>query len=221
MYPGVAASLLAVFAVAPGTGYLGAFTLAIAALACALPTFFQPYVQRRWYKIPARFTLGVGFGLVISVGFVLPMTAAAWVLRVGIALAVVGLTRAALAQRARNLDNPCRACPWGSFPLCAHTLPAMRKLRAEHEADPLLDSLIAELEPLEAYPPRMGAEPPRVRPGQFMFSSGPPIQAVNPPDLDRAGVAGPGGEERSSERSSSAIPPTHTRARGAGRRAGG
>jgi hypothetical protein len=185
MYPGIGVSLVAVLLAAPAAGYLHAFELAVAALACAVPTFFQPYLQRRWYKLPARFTLGVGFGLVTSVAFVLPMTAAAWALRAVIAVAVVGLTRAALAQRAKKLDNPCRECPWGSFPLCAHNLPAMRALRAEHGADPLLESLIAEFEPLEAYPPRMGAAPPRAPGGQFTFSSAAPVEAIHAPASGR------------------------------------
>ncbi len=177
MYPGIALALVAVFFIhvgSPAHDFWTAFWVALAALGCAVPTFFQPFIQRRWYKIPARFLLGVGFGLVAGAAFLVPGTAVGWAIRGALVVSTVGLGTAALRLRARRLDDPCRGCPWGAFPVCAHNLPALRRIREQGGPDPFVDALLAELEPLAPYPPRLGQTPPVPRPGQFQFHAGPP-----------------------------------------------
>jgi hypothetical protein len=169
MYPGIAAALVGLVLVHPPRDFLTAFYVALAAAGCAVPTFFQPFIQRRWYKMPARFVLGVGFGLVAGAAFLVPNTLVGWAVRAAMLVATVLLSRVALAQRAKRLNDPCRGCPWGTFPLCAHNLPKLRRIRDENGPDPFIDHLIAELEPLEPYPPRLGFVPPVARPGQFDF----------------------------------------------------
>ena len=73
------------------------------------------------------------------------------------------------ALRRRRSNDPCRQCPWGAYPLCAHNLPALRRLREASGPDPFLDSVLSELEPLAPYPPKLDAAPPVARPGQVVF----------------------------------------------------
>jgi len=169
MYPGIAAAIIGLVVVSPPREYWAAFWVALASLGCAVPTFFQPFIQKRFYKIPARFLLGVGYGLVLGAGFILPNEWLGWGLRLGMLLAMGVLTRVALEQRRKKLNDPCVNCPWGTFPLCAHNLPALRRIREERGPDPFIDSLISELSPLEPYPPRLGFVPPVQRAGQFEF----------------------------------------------------
>lgn len=176
MYPGIVAATVGLVIVFPSPGWPIATYVALAALACAIPTFFQPYIQRRYYKIPARFLLGIGFGLVAGALFLVPNTLLGWAVRALVFLSTVMLARVALAQRKRRLNDPCIGCPWGAFPLCVHNLPAMRRVRQTTGPDPFLDNLIAELEPLEPYPPKMGEAPPVARPGNFDFHASMPIQ---------------------------------------------
>ncbi|TKD07310.1 hypothetical protein [Polyangium fumosum] len=174
MYPGIAVALIALFFVSPAHDVATAFKVAMAALGCAVPTFFQPFIQRRWYKIPARFVLGVGFGLVAGAAWLLPNTLLGWAIRAAVVVATLGLGTAALRLRAKRLDDPCKSCPWGTFPVCAHNLPALRRIREQQGPDPFVDSLLAELEPLAPYPPRLGETPPVQRQGQFQFHAPPP-----------------------------------------------
>lgn len=181
MYPGIVLSVVALLVVAPSRDWFTAFWIALAALGCAIPTFFQPFVQRRSYKIPARFLLGVGYGLVAGAAFLVPNTWAGWATRLLMVGATVVLSRIALSQRKKRLNDPCIGCPWGAFPLCAHNLPKMRQIRATNGPDPFLDHLIAELEPLEPYPPKMGMSPPVEKPGRFAFHAEAPPLPTEPP----------------------------------------
>lgn len=174
MYPGIGVALVALLVASPARDFTTAFWVALASLGCAVPTFFQPFVQRRWYKIPARFLLGVGFGLVAGAAWLVPNTLVGWAIRAGLVVTTVALGTAALRLRSRRLDDPCKGCPWGAFPVCAHNLPALRRIREAQGPDPFVDSLIAELEPLAPYPPRLGQTPPVPRPGQFQFHAAPP-----------------------------------------------
>jgi hypothetical protein len=181
MYPGIVAAIVGLFVAWPSRDFGTAFWIALASLGCAVPTFFQPFVQKRYYKIPARFLLGVGYGLVLGAGFLVPNTWVGWAIRVGMLVGTGVLTRIALEQRRKRLNDPCTNCPWGTFPLCAHNLPALRRIREERGADPFIDSLIAELSPLEAFPPRLGFVPPVQRAGQFEFHGAIPTNFAPPP----------------------------------------
>ncbi len=138
------------------------------------PAFVQPYLQKRWFKIPARFALGAGLMGAGIAAWCAPWTYAGLAAKLSICLATLAFFRLALAYRQKRLDNPCAGCPWGGFPLCAHNLEKMRELRAK-ETDPgaagLLDALIAQLEPLARDPPRMGVAPDTTaRPNGVQFT---------------------------------------------------
>jgi hypothetical protein len=169
MYTGLAVAIAALVAIAPPSGLGSAAFLGAAALLCAAPAFGQPFVQRRWYKIPSRFALGAGFGLVLGAAWWAPSDALGWAARALMLVGTLGLAAAALALRRRRSNDPCRQCPWGAFPLCAHNLPALWRLREASGPDPFLDSVLSELEPLAPYPPRLDAVPPVARPGQVVF----------------------------------------------------
>lgn len=176
MYPGIVVALVGLVVVFPSPGWAIASWTGVAALGLAIPTFFQPYIQRRYYKIPARFLLGVGFGLIAGALCLVPNTWFGWAVRALVFTGTVLLARIALAQRKKRLNDPCIGCPWGAFPLCVHNLPQMRRIRETTGPDPFLDNLIAELEPLEPYPPKMGEAPPIARPGNFDFHATMPTQ---------------------------------------------
>lgn len=169
MYPGIATAIVGLWVASVPRGFWPAFWIALGALGCAIPTFFQPYVQKRFYKIPARFLLGVGYGLVAGAGFLVPNTWLGWLIRAAMLIATIALSSVALRQRRKRSNDPCRGCPWGAFPLCAHKLPELRRIREERGPDPFIDNLIEELTPLEPYPPKMGMVPPVERRGQFEF----------------------------------------------------
>ncbi len=144
---------------------LGASAAFVGALTCFLPTFGQPFLQRRAYKFPSRVLLGFGFALIAWSLWIAPLTLAGWVGRVGVAGATYGLYRLATTLRERKTPDPCNGCPWGSFPLCAHNLPHLRKLHAA-EAEPgqkaFLGAMLADLEPLAAVEPNFRTLPQRV-----------------------------------------------------------
>ncbi len=143
---------------------LSASAACLAALGFFLPTFGQPFVQVRAYKFPSRVCLGIALALTGWALWVAPLTAAGWVGRVGIAGAVGGFYKLATTLRERKTPDPCSGCPWGSFPLCAHNLPHLRRLHTD-SADPaqqaFIGALLADLEPLAAVPPNFRNLPKR------------------------------------------------------------
>lgn len=144
---------------------LGAAAAFVGALSCFLPTFVQPFVQRRAYKFPSRVLLGFGFALTAWSLWVAPLSIAGWVGRFAVVGATYGLYRLATALRERKTPDPCHGCPWGSFPLCAHNLPRLRDLHAaEAEAGQkaFLAAMLADLEPLAAVEPNFRTLPQRV-----------------------------------------------------------
>jgi hypothetical protein len=144
-------------------------------LACCAPTFMQPFVQRRWFKIPARLILGAGLTLSGWAVLSAPWTTEGHVARAVFLLVTYTLYRLAQGLRAKKLDNPCSACPWGAFPLCAHNLPALRTMLAKPDLDPeqrvFFEALVAQLEPLAQTTPRLGAVPDATGPVHVGFIS--------------------------------------------------
>ncbi|EYF04878.1 Hypothetical protein CAP_3904 [Chondromyces apiculatus DSM 436] len=193
MYPGIAAALGGLLLAAPDQGFRSVITLGVVSLLCAGPTFAQPFVQKRWFKVPARFTLGVGIGLLLGAVWCAPFSVLGWAARVVMVAAAIGLAATALTLRQRHAKDPCLQCPWGSYPLCAYNLPAIQRMRDARGPDPLLDGLIAELSPLAPYPPRFGAAPPVRRPGQVAFATVPLAPPQAPPTASPPPPATPPG----------------------------
>jgi hypothetical protein len=173
MYSGVALATAALLFWWPASGLGLALPLAGVAIGLTLPTYAQPFVQKRWFKIPSRFLLGVGFALMGGALLFAGGSLVAWVARLGMLGVTLALARLAVRLRDLRLDDPCHGCGWGSFPLCAHNLDAL--ILARSRADPataaFLDAVIADLEPLRAFPPRWGAAPPRSGPVRVGFVS--------------------------------------------------
>jgi hypothetical protein len=143
----------------PGWSALTHFGLA---LTCFAPTFGQPFVQKRWYKLPARTLLGIGFAFGIASLVAAPLSAMGWAMRLGFTAATWGIYRAASTLRERKTPDPCSGCPWGSFPLCTHNLDQLRALRDRDPVQsPFLSAVISDLEPLATVAPNFTTLPPR------------------------------------------------------------
>jgi len=159
MWSGIVLGAVAIIASWPIASGLQIFGVS---LLCYGPTFGQPWVRRRWYKLPARFMLGLGFALGGASLVAAPLDVGGWILRLVAVGVTYGLYRAATELRSRRSEDPCVGCPWGSFPLCAHNLPHLRQLRDETD-DPgqraFLSSLVTDLEPLAAIPPNFDRFP--------------------------------------------------------------
>jgi hypothetical protein len=139
--------------------WAGAAALYGLALAGYLPSLAQPFVQRRWFKIPARAALGAGIVAAAAAVLALPWTTVGIAVKAALCITTYGLYQFSARLRLRKIDNPCAGCPFGAYPLCAHNLPALRILRDRGSGDAFLDILVAQLEPLARTPIRPGAVP--------------------------------------------------------------
>lgn len=159
LWTGLIGAAIVLYLVWPGWSAPSYFAVA---LGCFAPTFGQPFVQKRWYKLPARTLLGVGFAFGIASLVAAPLSATGWAMRVGFSAATWALYRAAFSLRERKTPDPCSGCPWGSFPLCTHNLSQLRALRNNDATQsPFLSAVIADLEPLAVVPPNFTTLPPR------------------------------------------------------------
>ncbi len=176
MYSGLLLTLVAVLYSWPPTSFSTALIFCGVGGLALVPTFLQPFVQRRWFKIPSRLALGAGLGLLVGALLVAPLDWQGWVFRALVVGITAGLARLAMTLRDRQRDDPCQGCPWGTYPLCAHNLEHLVQVRAAAD-DPstvaFLDCLIQQLEPLAAVPPQWGKEPPAVESPSVHITSGP------------------------------------------------
>jgi hypothetical protein len=156
---GGAAALGALLLVGLPATWAGAAALYGLAIAGYLPSLAQPFLQRRWFKIPARAALGAGIVAAAAAVLAVPWTAAGIAAKAIVCAATYGLYQFSARLRLRKIDNPCAGCPFGAYPLCAHNLPALRALRDRGSGDAFLDLLVAQLEPLARTPIRPGAVP--------------------------------------------------------------
>lgn len=104
------------------------------------PTTVQPFIQLKWFKILARFALGLATGSYFVTGILsvnAPVSPGLFLVSLPLAFAAVliGLLR----LRRAYPDDPCRQCPLGVFPTCEWNLP---RLLATNE-DPLLQKALA------------------------------------------------------------------------------
>lgn len=123
------------------------------ALGGFIPAFVQPYVQKRWFKIPGRFILGVGLSAAgCGVLFVAPWDVAGIIAKVALFGVTAFFYQLAIRFRQKKLDTPCTNCPFGVFPFCAHNLPKLRKAQAETQdagERAMLDVIVSQLEPYD------------------------------------------------------------------------
>jgi len=83
------------------------------------PTAAQPWFQRKTYKMGARSLLGIATGsYLLGAAWFAPFPSPR-LLWTAASLCAFALTaRLLLWIRARHIDDPCRDCPQGSFPIC-------------------------------------------------------------------------------------------------------
>jgi hypothetical protein len=129
------------FALNPVDGELVWWVASMAVLMA--PTFVQPFLQRKPFKVFARSCAGAASAAAAVLG------AGLWLTQRWLALALlvalfVGLARGLLWLRRRFTPNPCERCPLGRYPTCSWNLE-----RVLADADPLLRQALrsAHVEP--------------------------------------------------------------------------
>lgn len=88
-----------------------------------IPTFLQPFIQKKLFKVISRSSVGFASGfyflnLVVS----MPYDAFNIILKLLLILFFILVTNLALFFRSKNMDNPCENCPYGIKPFCLHYL---------------------------------------------------------------------------------------------------
>jgi len=129
-----------------GTGGLVGF-----GTTCYLPALVQPFFQRKWFKILARFSLGFGIPLMwFGAMVLLPYNLLGAGLRVLFVLIFLAVWRATQIYRGRFTSRPCDSCPTGpGWPLCEDQRPRVLALveqlqqRAQPEDQPFLNLVLA------------------------------------------------------------------------------
>lgn len=107
-------------------------TLFLIGLALLVPTFAQPFVQVRPFKMVSRLLLGVAIPVLWFAPFaLLPWTLAGLVGRAGFVLLFAGLFLFASWLRKRYTPRPCATCPHGRYPFCADNRPRVERLLLE------------------------------------------------------------------------------------------
>lgn len=97
-----------------------------ASLILGTPSFFQPFLQVKWFKAASRCGAGIGSGfLFLSLVFLVPFSTEGHLLRLAIVAAYYALAVTALRIRRLKRVDPCEACPYGVKPLCVHYLDAL------------------------------------------------------------------------------------------------
>jgi hypothetical protein len=95
-------------------------------LTLLLPTFMQPWFQRKWFKIASRGALGaavMSYWITGAYLIVVPLIKPLWLLAMA---AAFGGTYIVLRRvRDRRSDNPCANCPQGVYPTCDWNLPRL------------------------------------------------------------------------------------------------
>jgi uncharacterized membrane protein len=117
-----------------------------------LPAIVQIWVQKKPYKIMARFSLGVGIVFMFYAGLWLtPISLIGIILKLGFLAVFYIVCNLTLKIRAEHSVSPCQNCPDGRFPICAYTLPRIPKLAKTYFAhadgnDPEADEFVRALE---------------------------------------------------------------------------
>jgi hypothetical protein len=99
-------------------------------LTLLIPTLFQPWVQRKSYKIFARTTLGFCISSYLISGLFqikAPFELNPWVFRLAVLVAFILGIKLLTNIRKRKLNDPCQNCPLGVFPTCEWNLPRLLK----------------------------------------------------------------------------------------------
>jgi len=109
-----------------------------------IPTFLQPWIQKKLFKMVARFLLGISISSYLISGlFLIEPPIFIWIFRVLIVIFFALTHRLLLFVRNRYTYSPCDDCPLGTFPTCDWNLP---RLLAENPDIDLFATIKAGLE---------------------------------------------------------------------------
>lgn len=99
-----------------------------------IPTFVQPWLQNKTFKVFARFMLGVTTAsyFVSGILFANPPFSE-WLFRLSVVIMFLIGYRALKSIRNRYTYSPCSDCPLGSFPVCEWNLPRLLQTNPEFE----------------------------------------------------------------------------------------
>lgn len=116
----------------PNLGFFRNFPFSVLlslGVALYLPAIGQIWLQRKFYKIIARFSLGIGVVFMFYAGLWLtPISPLGVILRLGFLTVFYIVWNLTLKIRAEHSKSPCKNCPEGRFPVCSYTLPRVPKL---------------------------------------------------------------------------------------------
>jgi hypothetical protein len=99
------------------------------------PAIAQIWIQRKPYKLIARFLLGISVVFLMYAGlWLIPWSVVGWGMRLGFLIIFRTVWKLTLKLRSRNSRSPCNHCPDGRFPVCAYTAPRIPKLAEQYFA---------------------------------------------------------------------------------------
>lgn len=124
MYLGIVVGIPITFAINWETVSLGGWIFIW--LSLLVPTVAQPFIQIKFYKIAARFLLGVTISLYFISGMLLIHSPfSEWLFRPLIIGNFTSIYRILKLVRSRFTKSPCDDCPLGYFPTCEWNLPRL------------------------------------------------------------------------------------------------
>jgi hypothetical protein len=87
-----------------------------------IPAIIQIWIQKKIYKVLARFCLGISVIFLCYSGLWLtPNSTVGWFLKFGFITVFYIVWNLTLRLRSQYSKNPCQNCPEGRFPLCSYT----------------------------------------------------------------------------------------------------
>jgi len=100
-----------------------------------LPAICQIWIQRKTYKLIARFLLGISVVFLMYAGLWLTSwSLIGWTLRSGFLIIFIIVWKLTLKLRAQRSSSPCHHCPDGRFPICSYTRSRIPKLADKYFA---------------------------------------------------------------------------------------
>ncbi len=98
-----------------------------------VPAVLQIWIQKKLYKIIARFCLGVSVVFLCYAGLWLtPNSTIGWILKFGFIAIFYMVWNLTLRVRSQYSKSPCKNCPEGRFPLCSYTTHRIPKLAKQY-----------------------------------------------------------------------------------------
>lgn len=116
-----------------------------------LPAIFQIWIQKKAYKIIARFSLGISVVLLFYAGICLTSWSwFGWILKAGFLMVFYVVWKLTLKVRSEYSKSPCDNCPEGRYPICSYTISRIPQLANNYFAeadgtDPEADDFVTAL----------------------------------------------------------------------------